>query len=356
MSAGVTKKAIIEDVKQLAEDLDSTKITKGIYRKEGKFPNQVSQCFKSWGELMMAAGMKPTAGERQYINKRVKAEETKLIEEWYAKELLPYHRKHYKAPSKEGITTVAMASDWHSIHMDFFMRDMFLDTIKRRQPNYVILLGDVYNFASYSRFPERPSECDVKTEMDFVKREIYAPITKACPNARIILVAGNHGVRLFKAIARDMPYMLDLLDYNGITMADLLGLDEFNIDYVGKLDFVHNTQRKVDKMMQRNHLTLFKDLFTFVHIPKANLGTHSASGHTHHSVSSTSGNALGVYTHQTLGCMCELDLEYVEGVDTSNNGFGFAFIDPEKRQVYQEPVVVTNGMAVIDGIVYNRNK
>lgn len=356
MKKSELRKRIIKDVKKVAKSLGLTKVTKGKYRKTGKYPDDVGGCFASWGELMMAAGMTPTSEEKAIAKFRTKSAETKLINEWVDREIMPYHRKHYRAPKKKGITQVIMGSDMHGKFIDPFALRVFLSTIERRKPDYIVLLGDIYNFAAFSRFPERPSETNIFEELDFVKQEIFTPIKKASPGSKIILVSGNHLWRMWKALARECPQMMDLLDYNGIGIADLLGLDEFEIDFVAKLDFPTGDRRKGNSKQHKNHIKMFDDLFTFVHIPKANLGTHSASGHTHHALMSTSGDAHGVYVHQTLACMCRLDLEYVEGLDTSNGGFGGVHIDIPNRSVYQEPITWTDNLAVIDGEVYRRQE
>jgi hypothetical protein len=83
----------------------------------------------------------------------------------------------------------------------------------------------------------------------------------------------------------------------------------------------------------------------------------SVSGHTHKPEFKAKVSELtGSYFNLVLGCIAKVDVEYVPGLNTYNQGFAILHIDPTLREVVPEQVIFTDHMAVIGGIVYRRPK
>lgn len=79
------------------------------------------------------------------------------------------------------------------------------------------LLGDIYDFAAFSRFLKTPKEiAEAPTTLQSAKEFATGIITKLQP-AKTYFYIGNHEERLVKYILRNAPALHGVVDYSAIT-------------------------------------------------------------------------------------------------------------------------------------------
>jgi len=94
-----------------------------------------------------------------------------------------------------------------------------LKYIKRIKPNYIIQLGDAYDFWSLSRFTKsfnvkgmyRP--IDEVNEARVMMEDFWRVVNNAHPKATRIQLLGNHDERLPRTIAENMPELVGILQF-----------------------------------------------------------------------------------------------------------------------------------------------
>jgi len=122
---------------------------------------------------------------------------------------------------------------------DAFTLRVFLDTINRMSDNLdaVILAGDVFDLAEFGRFHVDPRQWDVVGEIKAVHQHILKPIHEVAPNVEKWFIEGNHEYRLVKHMCNASDAIMTVLsDLHGMGVREVLGLDQFEINYVAKGD------------------------------------------------------------------------------------------------------------------------
>ena len=118
--------------------------------------------------------------------------------------------------------------------------DAILQFTHQFQPDVIVLLGDMADFAQWSiKFPREP--CLRQTTQPTIN-ELYwqlAQFRSACPSARMVYTAGNHEERLNKYQVKHFDEGMGLRYANDTSedpifhMKRLLALDSLDIEYVG---------------------------------------------------------------------------------------------------------------------------
>ena len=144
-----------------------------------------------------------------------------------------------------------------------------------------------------------------------------------------------------------------LSDLHGFTVGRLLGLDEFEVNYVGRGDLAAWTKRDQDKELANNYLTLW-DTLLFHHFPHArNMGMPGVNGHHHkHQVWPMFSPVFGPYEWHQLGCGHKRKASYTEG-DKWHMGFAIVHANMHTRSTNFDYVTVTD-FAVVGGQWYER--
>lgn len=144
-----------------------------------------------------------------------------------------------------------------------------------------------------------------------------------------------------------------LADLHGFTVSKLLGLDEFEINYVAKADLAAWTKQEEKKELAKNYRIYF-DSVLLHHFPNArNMGLPGCNGHHHrHVVWSEFNPVYGAYEWHQLGAGHKRSASYCEG-EKWHNGFAIINIDTHTRAVNIDYVPVTD-FAVSGGKWYVR--
>ena len=215
------------------------------------------------------------------------------------------------------------------IHFPFHspsVLDETLDFIVSYKPKYIILLGDIVDCYSLSRFDKDPRRIlSLQKEFDLAN-EFLTKLRNLLPKSNIIYIEGNHEKRLQKYLDSH-PEISSLRSLN---IPLLLGLDALDIPYVknftlGDMYFYHGEiVRKYAGQSARGEMD------------KNDIS--GCSGHTHRL-----SHYFRTTTHRDLqwleaGCLCILEPVYLDTKPDWQNGFVYGY--EENGKVYALPYKV----------------
>jgi predicted phosphodiesterase len=347
---------LLQDLQRVQSENPSKFITRDFYRKHGKFNDyQWRSRFGTFQEFRRTVGLELNRGA-QRIEKAIATHSARdRYRGFFEMEILPWVGKYEKPLSTKGFKTLLVASDFHDKEADPFVLSVFLNTAQRLQPDVIVLAGDVFDLYEFSRFDHDPRLMNLKERFEFVRDHIFQPLRSHCPNAQIDFILGNHDLRLLRHMADRTPYLAPLLDLMGVSLNQIFGLEQYEINLISKGDFSAYMPKESREEARKNYKKYF-DTICIGHEP-ADYGMCSVSGHTHKPEFKAKVSELtGSYFNLVLGCIAKVDVEYVPGLNTYNQGFAILHIDPTLREVVPEQVIFTDHMAVIGGIVYRRPK
>jgi len=224
-----------------------------------------------------------------------------------------------------------------------------------RQPDIIALNGDIFDLPEFSKFDKDPRAMKSRERYNFVKSRIFAPLRKACPNAQIDFLMGNHEFRLLRHFADRSPYLkIWLSDIMDITFADFFGLEEFEINWTSKLDLGCYTKSDIQKELRQNYKYYYDQTYVLSHEPET-FGISGSNGH-HHTLEmrSFSNTPSSQYTWVQTPGLHKLDAEYIKGLNKWNLGFLFVTINTLHKSVIQEPVQVHEDWALVNGVYYSK--
>jgi len=264
-----------------------------------------------------------------------------------------YETKYVR--DKEGrFKTMLICSDLHDIEIDPFFLRVLIDTAARVQPDIIVLNGDIFDLPEFGKYGVDPREWDVVGRIKFAHEKILKPLRETCPNAQIDFIEGNHEARLLRHLADQSPALRAVLsDLHGWTTSKILGLDEFEINYIAKADLAAFTKKDFEKELAANYKIYF-DTFVCHHFPYArDWKMPGVNGHHHRHVVWPAFNPVyGAFEWHQLGCGHKRAASYCEG-EKWHMGFDIAHIDTHTRATVHDYVTVTD-FAVAGGKFYYR--
>lgn len=349
-----TKDECIADLRRIAEaDLDRV-VSRNYYRVYGKYAESTWNIhFGTFEEFKRNAGLKLRRHARAMetnIARHASVEEYKKItnekRQWAGK---------YNKPTGERYETILVGSDVHDIECDPFWRITFVDTAKRVQPAKIILNGDLFDLPEFGKYAVDPREFEVLKRIKWVHRFLQS-LREACPDAEIILIEGNHEYRLLRHLSEATPAMKALLsDLHGFTVPKLLGLEQFEVNYVAPADLATFNKMDAKAELRRNYLVMH-DFLVAHHFPDGgNFGLPGWNGHHHSHHSFTRFNPmLGTYEWHQLGSGHKREASYCNGEKWSN-GFLLVHVDTQMKRAQFEYIDTTHNHVVIGGKWYERN-
>lgn len=261
----------------------------------------------------------------------------------------------YVRENNKRFKTILTCSDLHDIEIDPFYLRVLIDTAERVQPDVISLVGDIFDLPEFGKYGVDPREWDVVGRIKFAHERILAPLREACPDAQIDFIEGNHEARLLRQLADATPALRAVLsDLHGFTVAKLLGLEQFEINYIAKADLAAFTKRDFEKELSSNY-KVYWDTVLCHHFPHArNMGLPGVNGHHHkHQVWSEFNPVYGAYEWHQLGAGHKRSASYCEG-ERWHNGFALINVDTQTRSTCFDYVSVTD-FAVAGGKWHYRN-
>ena len=322
-----TAEECMADLRSLVIANPERAISRNFYRVNGKYKDSAWNAhFGTFSEFLRQAGVQLTRQQHQHernIAKHASVDHYRAMNleraEWGEK---------YLRDSSGRFKTMLVASDLHDIEIDPFFLRVFLDTARRAQPDVIVLVGDVFDLPEFGKYTVDPRDWDVVGRIKFVHERIFAPLRKVCPNAQIDLLEGNHEARMLRQLADATPALRAVLsDLHGFTVGRLLGLEQFEINYIAKADLGAWTKRDFEKELANNYRIYFDSVLCH-HFPHGrNMGMPGVNGHHHsHHVWPMFNHTYGAYEWHQLGCGHVRGASYTEG-EKWHNGFALINVD-----------------------------
>ena len=349
-----TEEECIEEMQRLRSEFPNKNLTRNFFRIHSIMPDHAwERHFGSYKEFRRKAGLEVNRSQnllKNHIAKHASTDHYRALNE----ERGAWGRAYVRDNNKR-FKTLLVASDLHDKEIDPFFLEVFIDTAKRAQPEIIVFGGDIFDLAEFGRFGVDPRDWDVTGRIKFVHEKIFTPIREVCPDTQLDFIEGNHEFRLVKHMADQTPALRAVLDeLHGFNVARLLGLDQFQINYIAKGDLGAWTKRDINKELAKSY-QVYWDCFLVHHFPHAReMGLPGVNGHHHqHALWALYSPIFGAYEWTQLGCGHQRSASYCEG-EKWHNGFALVHIDTEKKRVNQEYVPITDH-AVVGGQWYYRD-
>jgi hypothetical protein len=354
-----TADACIGDLRNVQERNPLKHITRNFYRIHGAYSDATwNQFFGTFLEFRRQAGLELSRNQHSLERKIAKHASLDVYRDFYTEVVLPYHEKHDKHKKSGGrFQTLLYGSDFHDMECDPFVLSVFIDTARRLQPDIISLGGDVFDLYEFSRFSIDPRQVKIVDRFRFVKTHIFGALRRACPDSQIDLIVGNHEFRILKLLADKTPAMRILLsDVMGLSLNDVFGVDEFDINLVAKLDLAaFSAEDSKDEL--RENFKVYHDALVVTHFKDLGFGISGLSGHTHRPSQEIFVNVpMGRCSWTNAGCIAETRAEYVDSRDKWANSFAIAHIDTQTKSVQVEHIIVPKDHVVVHGKRYERVK
>lgn len=351
--ATATKEELIEELRRMAKANPEMIIVRNYFRNESIYRESAwNEHFGTFEEFKRQAGLKLTRHARRMELDVARHASVDTFKEMNAEKR--NWGEAYLRGNKKRFQLVLVGSDVHDIECDPFWRTCFLDTAKRAQPDIVVLNGDIFDLPEFGKYEVDPREWDVVGRIKWVHR-FLAELRAAVPEAEIHFIEGNHEFRLLRHLSEATPAMKAVLaDLHDMTVPKLLGLTQFEINYVAPADLAVFTKTDLAAQVKRNFLVI-KETVIAHHFPEGNsFGLPGWNGHHHsHEVRTYYGVMTGSYEWHQLGSGHKREASYTNG-EKWGNGFLLAHLDVVKKRAAMEYIDTTSDHAVIGGKWYHR--
>jgi hypothetical protein len=352
-----TQDSCVFDLRKLQNLHPAKSITRNFYRVNGKYSDSTwNQFFGTFLEFKRQAGLELTRNQHSLERKIAKHASLDVYRYFYTSEVLPYHRKFdLNAGAPGRFKTILTGSDFHDEDADPFVLGVFIDTAERIQPNVICLNGDIFDNPEFSRFNLDPRNFRIRERFQFVKERIFGPLRKKCPTAQIDLIIGNHEYRILKLLADKTPAVKVILsDVMGLSLSDVFGLEEFQINLIAKLDLAAFSNPDIKDELREN-FEVYYSTYAATHIKDPSMGISGTSGHTHRPETDVFSNVpMGKCSWVNTGSIAKCNAEYIENMDKAQNSFVIATVDTLKSRVAQNHVMIPDDVALVEGKLYFR--
>lgn len=353
----LSKSDLIEIAKWAASGLE-TELTRISWEKVTNIPRSiVEKHFGTFTQLKSSANLIPSRSQRKISNLIARHEENEAIKN-LSKERKSWAGKYKKPRANKGrFKTCVIFSDVHDKMCDAFVLRVLVDTIKRVQPDNIIIGGDLFDAPEFGKYFVDPREWDASGRIKFTHDKILKPIREACQTAEFDLIEGNHDERILKHLISNSPALMDVLNsIHGMKISDIFGLDKFKINYIAKGDLHTWTASESKKEVAKNN-KVYYDSFIVDHYPQTRnkVGLPGVNGHHHKYLAySMHNHTYGSYLWHQLGCLHVRDASYANG-QPWNNGFMIAHVDTENKSTIWEYINVGD-FAIVGGQYYLRKE
>lgn len=353
-----TAEDCIEDLRALQKINQNAFITRNFYRINGKYSDSTwGAFFGNFLEFRRQSQLELTRHQHALEKDIAKQASVDHYRRFYREQVLPYHNKYEKKAKPHKIKTIIVGSDIHDEECDEFTLSVFIDTCLKKQPDIIVLNGDIFDCYEASRYSQDARKVKIKERFDFVHERIFRPLRESCPDAQIDFIIGNHEVRILTLLANQTPNIRVLLsDVVGLTFAKVFGVDEFEINMVTKLDLGAFTKKDFKNELKQNY-RVYYGCYAVTHEPDERIRRSMSGTNGHHHTATLESNAnlqLGSITWVQTPAMHYRDAEYLKTLSGWNMGFLEVIINDETKQVIQKIHQTHEDWSVIDGVYYER--
>jgi hypothetical protein len=209
----------------------------------------------------------------------------------------------------------------------------------------IILFGDHLDFEGLSRFDKPASSVFRLGEDVDAARKFLGLVRESNPNARIKYIPGNHEMRLRRYLWKH-PEIAELLGWGDFPVPKILGLSEFNIEWVEDW-FVRGN----DKFMWKHGNAVRSKSAASAMAELERNGISGASAHTHRQGLHYKRTKGGVGVWCESGCLCDLNPGYAEGQTMDwHQGVSLGSVSLKGNGFTVLPIPIIKGRAKILGM------
>ena len=351
----VTREQCLEILSEFCNNNSDKIVTRDLFRSSHLIKEESwVQYFGTFAEYKRAAGLSPTRHHEQIVAKiALHASKDKLREMNVEKSRW---EGNYLRPNSKRFQTIITGSDMHDINCDPFYYRLFIDTIKRVQPEKIILNGDVFDFPEFSKYTNDPRDYKIIDRIQWVHL-FLGDIRAAAPDAEIKLSEGNHEHRVFRHLAEAAPSIVSILsDLHGFTIAKLLGLDKFEVNLYAKADLTAFNSNDINKELKKNYIIENKQII-FHHFPEGkSFGMPGVHGHHHKFLMWNEYSPMfGSYSWIQSGCGHKRYASYTEGAKWQT-GFVICHLDTQEARTQFEIIDTSALHCMVGGKFYERTE
>jgi hypothetical protein len=348
-----TKEELITELQEIASQNDG-KVSRDWVRKNTNIPEaSYKHFFGNWNTYMQRAGLKPTRHENRVQNAIAKHASNTLIQEW-SEERRSYGGS-YLVPHGGRYQKIMACSDLHDIELDPFFERVWLDTVRRVQPDIIVFDGDLFDCPEFGKYPVHPRDWNAAGRITRI-HDFFRSTREVAPDAQIDFIEGNHEFRLVKHILLEAPGLGDVMGrIHNWTIPDILGLPQFKINYIGVAELTGHADAQTKRDIHENNYKTYFDCVLAHHFPSGKkFAMPGFNGHHHkHEVSSLFNLHYGAYEWHQMGTGHKRNASYTNG-SIWNNGFLIISVDTENKRPLFDYVTVGDTFSMSGGVFYDR--
>lgn len=211
--------------------------------------------------------------------------------------------------------------DIHQPYHNEAVLSIAMEYAKDWQPHDIVLAGDFVDFKDISSWKNDPIRMSFKDEVAADKFGL-TQIKNTFPDARLVLIEGNHENRLARYMWGKTPEFCGIPE---LAVEKLLGLEDLQIEYVSNVDRLNNNLPpfRLGKLyvlhgheinMGMGTVNLARTMYLKTHV-------NTVFGHHHQSQSYIFKKLDGSYEGSwAVGCLCNLSENY-QAMNNWINGF-----------------------------------
>jgi hypothetical protein len=350
-----TRDYLLEEIKRVAKENPDKNISRDFFRQKSKVKeSDWTYHFGTFNEFKRATGLTPSRVQSLIFNNTAKHSSKDYLKNLNV-EKRNYEDKYIRS-STSNEQSIVVGTDIHDLHCDLFYRRLFIDTVKRILPEYVVIGGDLFDFPEFSRFSNDPRNYNILERIKWV-HDFLEDIRNASPNSTVYLIAGNHEERLIRYLGENCSPLVTILeDLHNMSISKILGLDKFEINYISRLDLKAFTDKDFNNELRKNYLIINESVLIHHFSEGFSYGLPGCHGHSHkHLVRNGYSHIFGSYDWHQLGSGHKRYASYCSG-EKWNNGFIVIHNSLRSKRTAFEYIDCTNDIAVIGGKFYWRNE
>lgn len=349
-----TKDDCINELKRVATMDDTRYVSRNYFRNHARCSEATwNRYFGTFQEFKNAADI-TLSRHAKSIERAIAKHASKDVQREMNIEKADFSGK-YKKPNSDRFKTAVIVSDVHDQRCDPFWRRCVVDTVKRVQPDKIIIGGDLFDLYEFGKYTQDPRLFEPVKSIKWVHK-FLSDLRESAPDAEIDMLEGNHEFRLLRHLSEATPALQTILgDLHGWTVPDLLGLDKFEVNYHAQADLAAFTETDVKKEIGRNWICPWNS-FIVHHFPEGKeMGLPGMNGHHHKFLSQARYSPIyQAYNWIQLGCGHARRASFCNG-EKWQNGFAVTHTDTERLSTVIDHHDIRD-FAVIGGKYYTRKE
>lgn len=223
---------------------------------------------------------------------------------------------------------ILIASDIHIPFQDALAVKQFINYCAKKQPEVIVLNGDVLDMFMLSRFTKGEGRNPLEEITEC--RQLLESLRAVCPNALIYYVIGNHETRLERYVLNKAPELASLVE----DVFTILKVQDFKIRGCASLTINDNLVLKHGTLLgNKSGLSAIKEMEASY--------MSGCTGHTHRLCKYIARKSGRKFFWIETGCLCDLNPEYMVNPNWQQ---GFVSIEIKNGKVHNAKVIeIENG-------------